>query len=124
MARYRGNLHGMVFDPTGRARTQLDRGMNRAAQDMVHDQRWAFRMICRGLTLPFWLPFWWRAKLRRRREFADFVRGQRQRGVIDARRIAVEWATGHPLEYPFGEYDPGLKKLETRIRKAVDRPAL
>lgn len=113
----------MVFDPTGPVRTEADRGMNRAALDVMHDQRLALRMICRGLTLPFWLPFWWRARRRRQREFLQFVSNRRERGILDARRIALEWANDRPGEFPFGEYDPGLKKLEPRIRAILERPA-
>lgn len=113
----------MVFDPTGRARTELDRSRHRADLDVLHDQRWALRMLCRGLTLAFWLPFWWRAKRRRSREFVQFVLGRRDRGILDARRIALEWASDRPGEFPFGEYDPRLKKLEPRIRAILERPA-
>jgi hypothetical protein len=112
----------MAFDPTGPVRTELDRSMNRAAADIMHDQRWAFRMVCRGLTLPFWLPFWWRARRRRRLDFVQFVLHRRDRGILDARRIAVEWAKDRPGEFPFGDYDPALKKLEARVRAILDRP--
>ena len=94
-----------------------------ASHDNLKTQVAIFRFILRVIFLPFWLPFYLRGVVRRRREMREFVLERaRNRLVSDllVREIAVAWAEAHPDDFPLGEYDPGLGKLRQRFRRIIE----
>ena len=103
-------------DPFG----EVGRMQNRALQSHRGDSALVFRAILKALTLPFWLPFWILKRYRIRREMIAMGRRWQGHG-LSYREMAVRWAERFPQEYPLGEYDPGMSKLEARFRKLLEK---
>ena len=95
------------------------RTYNRALDSQFSDTVSIYKLILKGLTLPFWLPFWLIKRLRTRKEMLVMGREWQAAG-LSYREMGVRWAERFPSEYPLGEYDPGVKKLETSFRKLLD----
>jgi hypothetical protein len=51
---------------------------------------------------------------------ADFAEALMRKGINEHRQIALEWISAHPEEYPWGEYDPRLSKLQESFRKILN----
>ena len=77
-------------------------------------------MILKALTLPFWVPFWLIKRHRIRQDMIRMGKHWQERG-LSCREMAVRWAERIPHEYPLGEYDPRVPKLETRFRKLLEK---
>ena len=103
-------------DPFG----EVGRMQNRALDSQRGDSMLVFRAILKALTLPFWFPFWLLRRYRIRQEMVRMGQDWQERG-LSHREIAVGWAERLPQEYPLGEYDPGVRKLEARFRKLLEK---
>ena len=88
----------------------------RALDSHFSDSMFVFRMILKALTLPFWL-------IKRHRIRQDMIRMGKhwQKRGLSCREMAVRWAERIPHEYPLGEYDPRVPKLETRFRNFLEK---
>ena len=113
----------MSREPHRDWRSEVARHDASASHENLRTQVAIFRFILRVIFLPFWLPFYLRGVVRRRREMKEFVLERaRNRLVSDllVDEIAVAWAEANPDEYPLGEYDPGLAKLRPRFRRVIE----
>lgn len=106
----------LTSDPFG----EVGRMQNRALDSQRGDSMLVFGAILKALALPFWLPFWLIKRYRIRREMIRLGQDWRKHG-LSYREIAVRWAEQFPHEYPLGEYDPGVRKLEARFRKLLEK---
>ena len=84
----------------------------------------AAKLLFRLVTFPVWFPFYlWMAK-KRRREMTEFAAGRIKNRIIndeDLRTVTLDWVKDHPDDYPFGEYDPKVPKLERTFRRMARR---
>lgn len=103
-------------DPFGEGGRLYGRALDTQFGDTVS----VTKFVLKVLTLPFWLPFWLLKHYRIRREMIRMGQHWQERR-LSHREMAVRWAERFPQEYPLGEYDPDVKKLETRFRKLMDR---
>lgn len=113
----------MSREPHRDWRSEVARHDASASHENLKTQVAIFRFILRVIFLPFWLPFFLRGVVRRRKEMKEFVlKRARNRLVSDllVNEIAVAWAEEHPEDYPLGEYDPGLAKLRPRFRRIIE----
>ena len=114
----------MSREPHRDWRSEVARHDASASHENLKTQVAIFRFILRVIFLPFWLPFYLRGVVRRRREMKEFVLERaRNRLVSDllVNEIAVAWAEANPDEYPLGEYDPEFRKLSRRFRGMIER---
>ncbi len=105
-------------------RSELGRHEARAAHEVFSDQMSLFRLLLRVITLPFWLPFYLLKVIRRRRELRTFVSEKVRNRLVNeslSREIAIAWVGEHPQEYPYGEYDPGFRKLHLNVKGMIER---
>ncbi len=105
-------------------RTELGRHEARAAHEVFGDQMSLFRLLLRVITLPFWLPFYLLKVIKRRRELRAFVSAKAENRFVNeslSRDIALAWVEEHPQEYPYGEYDPGFRKLHLNVKGMIER---
>ena len=92
----------------------------RALDTQFGDTMSVTRFVLKALTLPFWIPFWLLKRYRIRRDMIRMGQHWQGRG-LSCREMAVRWAEQFPHEYPLGEYDPRLPKLEIRFRKFLEK---
>ena len=104
-----GNPFDKIAGPYGKA--------SRSERD---DIAFFLKVALKTLTLPLWLPFWLAMRYRTRRRMILLCDHWEERG-LSCREMAVRWAELHPDEYPFGEYDPRVRKLEARFRKLLEK---
>ena len=102
-------------DPFGEG----SRMYNRALDSQFSDTVSIYKLILKAVTLPFWLPFWLMKRFRTRKEMLVMGRESQAAG-LSYREMAVRWVERFPSEYPLGEYDPSVRKLENRFRKLLD----
>ena len=103
-------------DPFGEGGRLYGRALDSQFGDTVS----VTRFVLKVLTLPFWLPFWLRKRYVIRKEMIRMGQDWRKRG-LSYREMAARWAERLPQEYPLGEYDPGVNKLEARFRKLLEK---
>ena len=104
-------------------RSEVARHDASASHENLKTQVAIFRFILRVIFLPFWLPFYLRGVVRRRREMREFVLERARNRLVNdllVREIAVAWAEAHPDDFPLGEYDPGLGKLRQRFWRIIE----
>jgi hypothetical protein len=106
----------MFYDPHGDQARAESKALNEQQNDAVAGLKLFFRL----LTLPLWLPFSLWLKQRQKRKMAAFAEALRQKGINEHRQLALEWIAAHPEEYPWGEYDPRLPKLQESFRKILN----
>ena len=106
----------LTSDPFG----EVGRMQNRALGSHRGDSKLVFGALLKALTLPFWLLFWILKRYRIRREMIAIGRHWQGHG-LSYREMAVRWAERFPQEYPLGEYDPGMSKLDARFRKLLEK---
>ena len=103
-------------DPFGEGGRLYGRALDTQFGDTVS----VTRFVLKVLTLPLWLPFWLRKRYRIRKEMIRLGQGWQECG-LSHREIAVRWAERFPQEYPLGEYDPGVRRLEARFGKLLKK---
>ena len=103
-------------DPFGEGGRLYGRSLDSQFRDTVS----IYSLIAKGLTLPFWLPFRIIGFYRTRKKMTMAGQHWRERG-LSYREMAVRWAERFPQEYPLGEYDPSVMKLEVRFRKLLEK---
>ena len=105
-------------------RAELGRHEGRAANEAFDDQMSVIRFVCKLLWLPISLPLYLRRVVRRRNEMLRFVRETAADRVISNELVAevtLLWVEAHPNQYPLGEYDPRLRKLQRTFGVMIRR---
>ncbi len=113
----------MSREPQRDWRSEVARLDTSASHENLRTQVTIFRWILRLIFLPFWLPFYLRDVVKRRRELKEFVLERARNRLVDdalVDEIALAWAEAHPEDYPLGEYDPGLGKLRRGFRRIIE----
>ena len=113
----------MAREPDRDWRSEVARLDTSASHENLQTQVTIFRWILRLIFLPFWLPFYLYGVARRRRVMKEFVLERARNRVVDTalvNEIALAWAEAHLVDYPLGEYDPGLGKLRGRFRRIIE----
>lgn len=113
---------GRQIDPVSHL---LNRGdVKAAARIQAEEIQWLrsfFRIFSRLLIFPIWLAVVLWLKQRRKRQMVEFTRALTVKGITGPRELALEWIATHPDQYPWGEYDPTLPKLQETFRKILAR---
>ena len=55
---------------------------------------------------------------------AEFATARARNVIVNDRvvkEIALEWIKDHPADYALGEYDPKARKLQSAIKKILER---
>jgi len=96
-----------------------------AARSQLADQAILAKLFFRLIFLPIWLPFRVWSMIKRKRQINAFViaRAENVAVITDEveREITVEWVEAHPADYPLGEYDPKVMKLQRSFKKILNR---
>jgi len=112
---------GRQVDPVD----HLARGdVKAAARIQAEELQWVksfLGIFSRLLIFPIWLAVVLWLKQRRKRKMVEFTRAVTVKGITGPRAIALEWIAAHPDQYPWGEYDPTLPKLQETFRKILAR---
>jgi hypothetical protein len=96
-------------------RAELGRHEGRAANEAFDDQMSVIRFVGKLLWLPISLPLYLVRVVRRRNQMLQFVRERSlDRNVSDefVAEITLLWVEAHPHQYPLGEYDPRIRRLQ------------
>ena len=105
-------------------RAKLGRHEGRAANEAFDDQMSVIRFVGKLLWLPISLPLYLRRVVRRRNEILRFVRETATDKIISddlVAEVTLLWVEAHPHQYPLGEYDPRLHKLQRTFRAMIRR---
>ena len=96
-----------------------------AARSQLGDQAIMAKLFFRLIFLPIWLPFKVWGMMKRKRQIKAFMLARAENVVFVTdemvREIAVEWVEAHPGDYPLGDYDPKVMKLQRSFKKILDR---
>ena len=96
-----------------------------AARSQLADQAIMAKLFFRLIFLPIWLPFRVWSMIKRKRQINAFVLARAENVVVITdevvREITVEWVEAHPGDYPLGDYDPKVMKLQRSFKKILDR---
>ena len=105
-------------------RAELGRHEGRAANEVFDDQMSVIRFVGKLLWLPISLPLYLVRVVRRRNDMLRFVRERSaDRTISDefAAEVTLLWVEAHPHQYPLGEYDPRLRKLQRTFEAMICR---
>jgi hypothetical protein len=107
----------MFYDPHGDQARAESKALAKQQSEAVGVLKPFFRVLTFPLRLPFslWLNQRWKRKM------VAFAEAFMEKGVNEHRQIALEWIAAHPEEYPWGEYDPRLPKLQESFRKILNQ---
>ena len=100
------------------------RNQTMAAHSEFEDWRSLSRLVFRLVILPGWLPFRGWKIIKRRRRMTEFATERAMNVIVNdsvAREITIEWVENHPSDYPLGEYDPKVMKLQRAFEKILER---
>ena len=102
----------------------VGRALSQSAHSEMDDMVALPRLLFRLVTLPIWLPYRGWKSIQRRRQKAEFAMARAQNVFVNddvVRKITLEWVENHPADYPLGEYDPKVRKLQRSFKKILDR---
>ena len=95
------------------------------ARSQLADQAILAKLFFRLIFLPIWLPFKIWGMIKRKRQINAFVLARAENVVVVTdevvREIALKWVEDHPSDFPLGDYDPKVMKLQRSFKKILDR---
>ena len=104
---------------------ELGRGEGMADRAQMGDTAVFTNLALRLVILPIWLPYkgWKIIQQRRQMTGLAIARAGNVAVMTDdvVREITLEWVADHPSDYPMGEYDPKVMKLQRTFMKTLDR---
>lgn len=105
-------------------RAELGKHEARAAHEAFDDQVSLFRLVGKLLALPVRIPLYLRKVSLRRREMLRFAQEQSMDRIMSdelTREVSLQWVESHPEQYPLGEYDPRLPRLQRTFQTMMGR---